>query len=111
MSERRVRRRLPPYVGGSDTSLAAAKAMAGRAPTQREMVYEFIVSQGMNGATAIEVGRHFGFDHNVYSSRTNELWNELRIFPVAKRRRDPETKKLGYVMIADVTFDEYRAGR
>tara|TARA_A100001035_G_scaffold233752_1_gene196582 strand:+ start:157 stop:480 length:324 start_codon:yes stop_codon:yes gene_type:complete len=62
----------PGYVKGSDTSEAAARALAGPASSLRASVLEFIY-QAPKGATDDEIEQALGMRHQTASARRREL--------------------------------------
>ncbi len=73
---------------GRDTSLAAAEAMAARAPGVRELVLAEIEGAGEKGATADEIARWLGLSPLSVRPRCTELAQAGRIRDSGLRRRN-----------------------
>lgn len=56
-----------------ETARATGKKMAPRMGTMRRQVYDWIRSRGQYGATADEVGAHFGWGHQSASAAVSTL--------------------------------------
>ena len=76
-----------PYQSGSETSYEAAKLIKKKAPNLRERVMEYIVTQGMRGATDYEIHVGTGIRYSTVNPRRNELEKAGRIIKTGKRRR------------------------
>ena len=76
-----------PYQWGSETSYEAAKLIRKKAPTLRERVMEYIVNQGMRGATDYEIHVGTGIRYSTVNPRRNELEKAGRIIKTGNRRR------------------------
>lgn len=55
------------------TAQAAGRRMALRLGSKRQKVYEWIKARGLRGATADEVGEHFGWGHQSASAAVSTL--------------------------------------
>ena len=77
--------KVPPYQRHSQTSRAAAVAVAPKAPNLKEQVYAYIRGQGTKGATDLEGAAHFGMDGSTYRPRRVELVDEGRVVAGWKR--------------------------
>ena len=71
--------------GKRDTSRAAFPAT--KVGTRRARVYDYVLTRGVDGATADEVVAHFGGMHNTYAPRLTELYLEGLVTRTAERRR------------------------
>lgn len=56
-----------------ETAKRQGKRMAPRLGSKRRMAYDFIAERGTIGATAREVGEHFGWEHQSYSPAVSTL--------------------------------------
>lgn len=63
---------LPP-TNGTDTSAVARHVVAGKAASDRSIIYQKIQANGLMGATCSEVMRWTGIDHASASARVWEL--------------------------------------
>ena len=54
--------------------------------TRRRMVWDFIDSRGRYGATAEEVGLHFGWAHQTYSSAVSTLKRDGHLLRSGRKR-------------------------
>ena len=58
---------------GTDTSRAAAEFIRPHAPSLREQVFQYVASQGFNGATIEEIADALGIKQATVCGRVNEL--------------------------------------
>ena len=56
-----------------ETAKRQGKRMAPRLGSKRRQAYDFIAERGTLGATAREVGEHFGWEHQSYSPAVSTL--------------------------------------
>lgn len=75
-----------PFVAGSDTSAAAAEAIAPNAATLRAKVLRFIEGRGLDGATDDEVQASLEMSGNTERPRRRELEGQCLIGDSGKRR-------------------------
>jgi hypothetical protein len=79
----------------TDTSVAGAVAMAGKAPLLRERVIDALRKHGP--LTTFEIAARTGASYRAIQPRTSELRARGKINDSGARRRDPETGKLAIV--------------
>jgi len=79
--------REPPSVRGSETSIAAAKAIESRAGTDRRRVLEFIASRGALGATDEEMQLALAMQGNTQRPRRRELDQAAHIVKSGQKRK------------------------
>jgi len=79
----------------TDTSVAAAVAMVGKAPPLRERVIDALRKYGP--LTSFEIAARTGVSYRAIQPRTSELRARGKITDSGARRRDPETGKLAIV--------------
>ncbi len=65
---------------GTATSIAAARALAPRVGTIRERVYQYILNEGVHGATADEVEDALKMSGNTVRPRILELRKSEHLF-------------------------------
>lgn len=78
-----------PAIRSSATSRAAAKAIAPKAPSLRERVFDCIAAQGSHGATDLEVQAALGMDPSTQRPRRIELVKAGRIRKTDRTRKTP----------------------
>jgi hypothetical protein len=74
-----------PYVSGSDTSHAAAVALAPRASAMRQLIRSYVATQP-HGATCDEVEVALSMRHQTASARIRELAQEGSLSDTGDRR-------------------------
>lgn len=89
----------PPAQRHSDTSRAAADAIAPKAGTLRAVVLAFIKSQGAFGATDEEISLALDMAGNTVRPRRREL-QQAGLVVDSGRRRPTESRRLAVVWIA-----------
>ena len=62
----------PPH-NGTETSKAAAEAIAGKSGTKRRMVYDYVKQCGEHGATRGEIHKALGVKESTVCGRVSEL--------------------------------------
>lgn len=75
----------PPH-NHTPTSKTAANAISRRAPSLRELVFNYIASRGPNGSTADEVCAALDMWPQTATPRINELAKAGRIFKTGRTR-------------------------
>lgn len=75
------------FAGQTDTSRAAAEALAGCVGTIRRRVYDHIFEKGLFGATDEETQRDLGMVQNTQRPRRKELETMLLVVDSGQRRR------------------------
>lgn len=89
----------PPH-NGTETSMAAAKAIRDKAPTQRERVRVYIERCGMTGATRDEIARDLNLGIQSVCARVGELINaESPQVQETKVRRETRSGGSGFVLV------------
>ncbi len=83
----------PPYVKGSDTSLEAAKSVAGKTPSIRSIVEAYVLSKRYFGATCDEVELKFKLRHQTASARIRELVKGGRLEDTGFRRKTSSNRR------------------
>jgi DNA-binding NarL/FixJ family response regulator len=109
MSRRSRPRRNPlyngtaPAVAGSATSEGAARAIEGKRPSKRQLVYGYILSRGAEGATRKEIAVALGMSENTVRPRVVELyntWNTTHGVPDVKESPDGRARAGCAVLLA-----------
>lgn len=72
---------------GIETSIAAAKALERKHPTQKQLVYDVIDATGLKGCIGDEVAEKLGWTKYEVRPRTSDLRREGRIVDSGKRRK------------------------
>lgn len=83
----------PPYVRGSDTSVAAAKSVAPKTQSMRDRVEAFIKKKNWFGATCDEVEVAIKMSHQTTSARIRELFKMGRLKDSTFRRNTRSGRK------------------
>ena len=97
--------RQPPAHAGSDTSQAAAQAVAGKVRGRKELALRLIQAAGEKGLTAFELAAASGWLIQSVTPLCNRLAEERHIVDSGRRRNSPSGSP------AKVWIATRRAGR
>lgn len=95
-----------PYVPGSETSEAAARAVQTRAPTQRQKLVAYLLEQGPEGATTDQLKQISGLGNSSVCPRLRELHRDGEVVCLTEVRK---TRKGLYAYV--YVLPEYVNGR
>ena len=100
-----------PYMRDSDTSREAAESMASIAPTIRQRVYQYILSQGHFGSTDDEIEVGLSMSHQTASARRRELEKCGAVYRTDERRPTRSGRRAGVYRAVPGAYSGTRIGR